>query len=446
MRILFASSLALSLLASAPSFASELKLTLAPPSAAGFVTIEEIVAGPPASLVVEWTDVSCGAHRDLELLVNDVPFTIDAPCAFGKRAFVVDDAAAIAAAWRDDGPNAVRLVRRGQDGAIVKARVRAGAGLASASTRLFDGEGSLHGAFEVSATLAAGPSTAPRLSVPFTSSLPSSIDVSALSDGPHALCVVSGESTDCVTFLHDGETTLEINAAGGGTVPIANAGPSTTTECASPAGALVALDGTASTGDIASYQWYENFGTPSETLIGAGAQTQVTLSLGAHTITLKVTDPFGGFSTANTVKTVNDTKAPVVRVLTSPGLLWPADHRMVDVTAALSVTDVCGSTSILLLGVTSNEPDDAAGDTDGNTTGDIQGVTTGTDDRAFQLRAETGPVFGGRRYLVIYSATDGSGNRGIGRVAVSVLAPRKITPPIEPVDQPGISLHRPPGS
>jgi len=149
---------------------------------------------------------------------------------------------------------------------------------------------------------------------------------------------------------------------------------------------------------------------------------------------------------ATVVKTVADTKAPVVRVTMNPAWLWPADHRMVDVLATPLIQEACSDVSIELLSVTSNEPDDAAGDTDGNTTGDIQGVTTGTDDRAFQLRAETGPVFGGRRYLVIYSATDGSGNRGIGRVAVSVLAPRKITPPIEPVDQPGISLHRPPGS
>ncbi|HJQ96791.1 MAG TPA: hypothetical protein VJ826_00680, partial [Candidatus Polarisedimenticolaceae bacterium] len=379
MRILFASSLSLALLASAPSLASELKLTLAPPSAAGFVTIEEIVAGPPESLVVEWTDVSCGAHRDLELLVNDVPFTIDAPCAAGKRAFVVDDAAGIAAAWRDDGPNALRLVRRGRDGAIVRARVRAGAGLASASTRLFDiGEGSLRGAFEVSAVLAAGPSATPRLSVPFASSLPSSVDISGLSDGPHALCVVSGETTDCVTFLHDGESTLTMNGGDPGTVPIANAGLPSTTECASAAGALVTLDGTASTGDIVQYQWYENYGTGTQTLIGTGTQIPVTLSLGVHTITLKVTDPGGQFSTANTVKTVADTTAPVVRLTTNPKLLWPADHRMVDVGATLSVQEVCGSASIVLMSVTSNEPDDAAGDTDGNTTGDIQGVTAGT--------------------------------------------------------------------
>ena len=448
MRMLVASSLALSLLASAPSHAAELKLTLAPASAPGFVTIEEIVAGPPASLVVEWTDASCGVSRDLELFVNDVAFAIDAACAAGPRTYVIDDAAAIAAAWRDGGPNALRLVRRGLDGAIARARVRGGEGLASPSTPLFDiGAGALRGAFEVNATLSSGPSTTPRMKIPFATALPTSIDVAALSDGPHALCVVSGEATDCVTFVHDGESTLEINTPEGGTVPpVANAGSSGTTECASPAGALVALDGTASTGPIELYEWFEGYGTGSQTQIGTGVQTQVTLPLGAHTITLKVTDAVGQFSTANTVKTVADTKAPVVRVVTNPAQLWPGDHRMVGVSATPLVQEACGDATIKLLSVTSNEPDDAAGDADGNTTGDIQGVTTGIDDRAFQLRAETGPVFGGRRYLVTYTATDGSGNTGMGRIAVTVQAPRKIIPPLEPSQDPAISLPKPSGS
>jgi hypothetical protein len=462
MRILFASSLALTVLSLAPIRAADCRnpvacltvssdlharITLAPSTPAGVVTIEAIETGPPTSLVVEWSDLSCGTDRDLELLVNDVRFSIDVPCAVGARSFVVDDASAIASIWRENGPNTLRLVSRGRDGALAGARVRAGLGLASPSTRLLGpGTGTLHGAFELTASVVPGLPATPQLSVPFTGSrLPSSIDISGLSDGPHALCVGNGTDADCVTFDHDGEQTLLLGGDPG-TVPIANAGSPSTAECASASGAQFTLDGTASTGNIASYQWYENYGQQNEALIGVGAQPQVTLGLGAHTITLKVTDPFGGYSTASVVKTVADTVAPVIRVTTSPSLLWPADHRMVDVSANVSVVEVCGSPTIVLLSVTSNEPDDAAGDADGNTTGDIQGVTTGTDDRAFQLRAETGPVFGGRRYLVTYTATDASNNKGIGRTAVSVQAPRKISPPIEPIDVPGISLTRPSGS
>jgi len=47
MRMLVASSLALSLLASAPSHAAELKLTLAPASAPGFVTIYPAATSQP---------------------------------------------------------------------------------------------------------------------------------------------------------------------------------------------------------------------------------------------------------------------------------------------------------------------------------------------------------------------------------------------------------------
>jgi hypothetical protein len=287
----------------------------------------------------------------------------------------------------------------------------------------------------------------PRLRVPFTGShLPPSIDISALANGPHALCVGTGVDADCVTFLHDGEQTLEIGEpSGSGTLPVANAGPNANTECASAYGTPVTLNGTASTGAIILYEWFENYGTPYELSLGTGVQVQASLPLGTHVITLKVTDAYGYNSTATTEQTVRDTTAPVVRVSTNPVGLWPADHRMVDVLATPAAVDVCGGSTIVLVSVTSNEPDDAAGDADGNTTGDIQGVTTGTDDRNFQLRAETGPVFGGRRYLITYAATDGSGNRGVGRVAVTVVAPHRPLLPVEDEDASGplLRLQRP---
>ena len=455
MKILFASSLALSLVSLTPSLAAECRnpvacvsvsqdgerlrasIALAPRALPEFVSIEEIATGAPDAIVVEWLDAACGAYRDLALDVNGVPFSIATPCEPGAHTVVVDDPG-IAAAWREHGSNLLRLSSRGPGGEIAWARVRAGEGFASRSTRLFDIQGGgLRGDFEVGTTLVPGPSAKPRLRVP---GLPSSIDVSSLADGPHALCVVSGPDADCVTFVHDGEATLTIG--GVPTAPVADAGASSTAECASPYGTPVSLDGSASTGSITLFEWFENYGTQSQTSLGTGMHVQATLPLGQHAVTLKVTDAFGQTALAGTVKTVQDTKAPVVRVTTNPVVLWPADHRMVEVTATPLATDVCGSASIVLLSVTSNEPDDALGPEDGSTTGDIQGVTTGIDDRQFQLRAETGPVFGGRRYLLTYAATDGSGNKGMGRIAVTVQLPRKISPPVETNPDPTLSLRR----
>lgn len=473
MKIVFASFVLAALVASVPSSASECRspvacigvshagptelrasVTLAAGAAAGVLSIEEPASGPPAAIVVEWADGACGSDRSLNLYVNDVRFPIEAACAPGVRSERIDDAAGIARAWRENGPNVARLEQAGRDGSVAWARVRVGEGMASPSTCLFDvgggacgtprrpRTGALRGAFEVSATLADGRATSMRLREAFAGSrLPDSLDVSALSDGPHALCVASAGGSDCVTFTHLGEQTLVIQQPSGSTAPVANAGQGASAECASSSATPVTLDGSASTGAIVRYEWFENYGTASERSLGEGVVLQTTLPLGFHTITLKVTDPVGQTATAETERAIIDSIAPVVSFTTNPVSLWPADHRMVGVTVTPIVTDACSSPPLRLLSVTSNEPDDAPGDADGSTVGDVQGAVPGTDDRAFLLRAETGPVFGGRRYWIVYTAADGAGNTGVARRAVAVQVPRK---PFVPVDdaEPVISLQR----
>jgi len=258
--------------------------------------------------------------------------------------------------------------------------------MASPSTCLFDvgggacgtprrpRTGALRGAFEVSATLADGRATSMRLREAFAGSrLPDSLDVSALSDGPHALCVASAGGSDCVTFTHLGEQTLVIQQPSGSTAPVANAGQGASAECASSSATPVTLDGSASTGAIVRYEWFENYGTASERSLGEGVVLQTTLPLGFHTITLKVTDPVGQTATAETERAIIDSIAPVVSFTTNPVSLWPADHRMVGVTVTPIVTDACSSPPLRLLSVTSNEPDDAPGDADGSTVGDVRG-------------------------------------------------------------------------
>jgi len=117
---------------------------------------------------------------------------------------------------------------------------------------------------------------------------------------------------------------------------------------------------------------------------------------------------------------VQDTTPPQIAVTLSSSVLWPPNHRMVDVTAPVTVTDACSSSSAILDSITSSEPDDATGPNDGNTTGDIQGATPGTSDFAFQLRAERDGGGGGRFYRVDYSATDSTGNRSTSSALILV--------------------------
>jgi probable HAF family extracellular repeat protein len=103
----------------------------------------------------------------------------------------------------------------------------------------------------------------------------------------------------------------------------------------------------------------------------------------------------------------SDTTPPELSVSVSPSVLWPPNHKYVTVQANVTATDDSGvDPTVELISVTSNEPDNALGDDDGNTTNDILNV----DKYTFQLRAERNKNGAGRVYTITYSASDASGN------------------------------------
>ena len=113
---------------------------------------------------------------------------------------------------------------------------------------------------------------------------------------------------------------------------------------------------------------------------------------------------------------VCDEIAPVFdEVSVSPDTLWPTNHKYVDVTATVIVSDnVDLNPTITLLSVTSNEPDN--GDDDGDTINDIVIV----DNFHFQLRAERSGIGTGRIYTITYMVTDACGNSTTQSVTVTV--------------------------
>jgi hypothetical protein len=95
----------------------------------------------------------------------------------------------------------------------------------------------------------------------------------------------------------------------------------------------------------------------------------------------------------------------------SPAVLWPPNHAMTPVSIGWRLVDICdASPAIALIGVSSSEPDDAVGEGDGATTGDIDGLSPGTADDEVLLRAERIANGPGRTYAIRYLATDRSGN------------------------------------
>jgi hypothetical protein len=116
-------------------------------------------------------------------------------------------------------------------------------------------------------------------------------------------------------------------------------------------------------------------------------------------------------------------------------VLTPANHKMVDVPTTVIAHDGCGvSIEPVLFAITSSEPDDAPGPSDGHTVDDIQGAEYGTPDFQFQVRAERDSSGVGRIYTVQYSATDSTGQTVSGSATI-VVPLRKHSPlPTNPTD------------
>ena len=204
--------------------------------------------------------------------------------------------------------------------------------------------------------------------------------------------------------------------------PVAEAQSISEIECTSPAGAIVTLDGTASSdpdsdpgtsSDVASYDWFENFGSPASIFLGSGSKLQTQLPLGVHVITLRVKDRRGVPATAQTVVTVADTARPTLALSAQPSVLWPPNNKLVPVHIAWQAADVCDPSpkvtlqSISYLG------------SDRGVAGDIQ-AQPGTAGEDVLLRASRSNSGSDRTYLLTYLASDGSGNTSTASVSVVV--------------------------
>ena len=186
------------------------------------------------------------------------------------------------------------------------------------------------------------------------------------------------------------------------TTPVADAGPDQVVECtgAPTAGcAVVTLDGSGSSdpdvGDVLSFGWQLD----GEAFPGsfAGVAPTPILKLGVHEFILTVDDGNGGTDTDTVTVEVVDTAGPTITSATaSPDTLWPANHKMVDVTVTVDASDLCdgGAAACEITSVVSNEPDNGTGD--GNTTGDIGTI----DGLTVKLRAERSGQGTGRIYTI----------------------------------------------
>ncbi|MEM7409976.1 MAG: thrombospondin type 3 repeat-containing protein [Myxococcota bacterium] len=217
--------------------------------------------------------------------------------------------------------------------------------------------------------------------------------------------IPAGTYRDCTTFAKDQEIGLAINGASC-QAPVAQAIVPNEVECTEPGGATVRLEA-ADTRPGDTVAWYADVGGANERWLGEGAVVDAPLEMGAHVVTLQVTDASGAMASDTVPVEVHDTEPPDLSVVLSPGALWPADGSLVPIAAAVQANDRCGPSSVALLAVMSNEPESMDA---GDPSGDVQGVTPGTLDLDFAVRSEVARPATGRRYEVRYRAVDAAGN------------------------------------
>jgi hypothetical protein len=198
------------------------------------------------------------------------------------------------------------------------------------------------------------------------------------------------------------------------TPPMVDAGEDMTVEQESYNGTEVTLRGNAT--DLAGieldYVWTEN-----GVVLGNEANLTYPFNLGAHELMLSATDDSGNTGNDTVVVTVVDTTPPEIMISVAPDDLWPPNHKYVEVTAFVTVQDVCDpSPTMTFVSITSNEPDNAKGIGDGNTVDDIVII----DNFTFMLRAERGGNGSGRTYTITYEAMDASGNTAQASATVTV--------------------------
>lgn len=137
--------------------------------------------------------------------------------------------------------------------------------------------------------------------------------------------------------------------------------------------------------------------------------------LGATPVTLKVTDETGLSGFCEAIVTVEDKESPIIENVTSnPNVLWPPNHKMVQVNVNVLASDNCDiEPACRIVSVSSNEH--VNGLDDGNTSPDWEVIG----DLTVNIRAERSGTKDGRIYTITVECIDDSGNNSTETVDVT---------------------------
>jgi hypothetical protein len=145
---------------------------------------------------------------------------------------------------------------------------------------------------------------------------------------------------------------------------------------------------------------------------------------GVHKLRYRSRDAANNVEAAEARTIRIDRTAPSISAAATPAVLWPPNHKLIDVSIKVRLKDaLSGDAGFTLVSIKSSERDDGRGD--GHTTSDMRGWAVGTADTRGQLRAERSHGGRGRTYTLTYQGTDVAGNVATTTVTVKVPDDRK---------------------
>jgi hypothetical protein len=146
--------------------------------------------------------------------------------------------------------------------------------------------------------------------------------------------------------------------------------------------------------------------------------TTLTAQMPGTVLTCRATSR-AGLTTSASVTVKIDTTPLAVDCRVTPEVLWPPNHRMVPVSASVTVHDaLSGPAGFTVQSATSDEPDNGLGD--GDRAHDIQGFAAGTPATTGSLRAERSGRGDGREYRLTWTGSDAAGNTAACTATVRV--------------------------
>ena len=299
-------------------------------------------------------------------------------------------------------------------------------------TVLFDGDDPDGDDLTVSGSgLPTGSSLSPSSgAAPLTATFEWTPTAAAKSGAPYTVSVAFtdplGETATCEFSIQDINLRPLCDAGGG-------LNGTRTFECEGPDGALVTLIGSATDADDDDTTLMFHWDVSDVDVIlddDEIAMPTGVFPIGVTMATLTVADGRGGVDICDVKVVVQDTTPPEVMCTTDMNALWPPSHDMRGVTVIVTTSDVCENPDPLIfpliVTVRSDESDNATGNGDGNTTGDVNGqdgftvpvdltplfafdASIGSDGAwvaMIELRAERDGNGDGRAYIIDVLAVD----------------------------------------